>query len=434
MQQRGSCHAESESWPRIIKRGGGESKIYKTVNRGRTVYQVVYWLGGKRTRHTFAAFSDARAHAESQSVAINTQQHAVARMKDTDRDAFVAAERVLRECGTPLLDAVKSYVAATKELKGTGSLIEAARDYAQRHASKISEMTMPEVITSFVANKRATPDLDFRYVQNVDNDCKRISAAFPQRISQLHAQDVQKWIRGLRSKRDGEALGWKRQNDLRSLIVEIAEYARDIHKALPRGDVELASVQPLKKRGTEIGIVTPEEMRILLSTAVNEGKEETLLYYCFGGFAGLRPLDETLSLDWSDVDLARGHIRVRVEAAKTSAKRQIPIADNLRAWLAPYAKKSGRIFTANADERARYLALKSAEFRIPNDGLRHSYGTYRVAICRDLARVSHEMGNSPQVIRTHYDSVRLEDEGKAWFAIAPPETPANVVSMKGARA
>jgi hypothetical protein len=163
-------------------------------------------------------------------------------MKDTDREGFVAAERIAREAGAPLLDAVKSYAAAMKALAGTGGLLEAAKEYATRHASQIKPMSVAEAVAAFVANKRATPGLDARYVANVENAANRFAEAFKQQLAALGAEDVQRWIR---AKRDGKALGWKRQNDLRSLIVEIAKFAKK-KGALPPGDLELATLKHLR--------------------------------------------------------------------------------------------------------------------------------------------------------------------------------------------
>lgn len=422
MQKRGICHAKSEdeaNWPRRVKRGGGEAVIYRIKNRGGNLYQVAYWIAGKRERRTFKQYAKAWSHADAQANAINSGRLAVARMKDSDRESFVHAERILREIEMPLLDGVKLLVAAVKELKGTGSLVQAARAYAEAHESKVKEMSVADVVAAFMVKKRETPALDPRYVTNLDNDLKRIAKAFQKPISAVAAEDAQKWIRSQRT-RKGEPLGWKRQNAFRSLFVEIAEYARDKKKALPKVPVDLANIDALKKRQTETEIMMPDEMAKLLAAAIAAKNKEALLYYCFGGFAGLRPVDETLSLSWSDVDLTRGYIHMRAGKTKTSISRHVPITANLRAWLAPRARKSGPVFKRNADERARYFAANTANVLIPDNGLRHSYGTYRVALTRDLPVVAHEMGNTPRMIQEHYDRPAMKEEGEAWFAIMPP--------------
>jgi Phage integrase family len=56
--------------------------------------------------------------------------------------------------------------------------------------------------------------------------------------------------------------------------------------------------------------------------------------------AGLRT-EETMRLDWSEVDQVRGYITVSAKKAKTARRRLIPIANNLAQWLRPYAGMSG---------------------------------------------------------------------------------------------
>jgi hypothetical protein len=56
------------------------------------------------------------------------------------------------------------------------------------------------------------------------------------------------------------------------------------------------------------------------------------------------------------------------------------------------------------------------------NALRHSFGSYRLAVTADLARVSAEMGNSPAIINEHYRALVTEAEGRAWFALVPVST------------
>ena len=75
---------------------------------------------------------------------------------------------------------------------------------------------------------------------------------------------------------------------------------------------------------------------------------------------------------------------------------------NLRAWLLPHAKASGAVEPlANLGNQFLKLANR-AKVEWKRNGLRHSFISYRVAQTRDIASVSIEAGNSPQVIPRHY--------------------------------
>jgi hypothetical protein len=54
-----------------------------------------------------------------------------------------------------------------------------------------------------------------------------------------------------------------------------------------------------------------------------------------------------------------------------------------------------------------------------HNALRHSFISYRVAAMKNIAEVSLEAGNSPQMIFQHYREVVDGDEAKKWFAIKP---------------
>ena len=60
-------------------------------------------------------------------------------------------------------------------------------------------------------------------------------------------------------------------------------------------------------------------------------------------------------------------------------------------------------------------------FAWKRNALRHSYISYRVAEKQDVAKVSLEAGNSPQMIFQHYRELVQPKEAKAWFAIGPKE-------------
>ena len=55
----------------------------------------------------------------------------------------------------------------------------------------------------------------------------------------------------------------------------------------------------------------------------------------------------------------------------------------------------------------------------PSDVLRHSYGSYRLAVLDGINKVASEMGNSPQIIVHNYRRPVSKADGKRWFRITP---------------
>ena len=67
------------------------------------------------------------------------------------------------------------------------------------------------------------------------------------------------------------------------------------------------------------------------------------------------------------------------------------------------------------DERLRLCE----GFAWQDNGLRHSFISYRLAILHDTARVALKAGNSPEVIFGHYRELVTPESARAWFDINP---------------
>lgn len=89
-------------------------------------------------------------------------------------------------------------------------------------------------------------------------------------------------------------------------------------------------------------------------------------------------------------------------------------------WL---CKRSTSLVTRN-DFRRLIITLF-------NFARRRSYASYRLAMIEDVAKVSLEMGNSPQKIFSNYRKVVTKSQAAAWFAIMP-DMPENVVPIGAA--
>jgi len=137
-----------------------------------------------------------------------------------------------------------------------------------------------------------------------------------------------------------------------------------------------------------------------------------------GGFAGLRHA-EIARLDWSDIYLDEGFIEVKAQNAKTDTRRIVPIKDNLKQFLLPQAKESGKVITVANTFKLLAEAIEVSKIKPKQNALRHTYISARVAESGDVARVADEAGNSPQVIRSNYLKRIRPAAAAEWFSIKP---------------
>ena len=160
-------------------------------------------------------------------------------------------------------------------------------------------------------------------------------------------------------------------------------------------------------------------------------------------FCGLRQA-EIKRLTWQAVDFEQNQITLGAAQAKTNSRRVIPIPANAVGWLLPLRKKAGAVWPEGETPRdlwtqARIIAgygpfghtskaaadLQAAARTLtpwPANALRHSCISYKVASDPNLARISYESGNSPEVIKKHYNGLASPAEAKKFFAIAPAKS------------
>jgi hypothetical protein len=58
---------------------------------------------------------------------------------------------------------------------------------------------------------------------------------------------------------------------------------------------------------------------------------------------------------------------------------------------------------------------------MPDNCLRHSFGTYHLALSKNEAETSRLMGNSPSILRAHYEAIskRALLAAPDWFKVGP---------------
>src|SRR5262249_13264645 len=368
------------------------------------LFTVAYHQDGKRQRRTFGKLSDAKDAAHEIALTIAQGRANSVELTGADRDSYTAALNLLRPHGLPLYSVVEEYLAARDHLGG-GSLLSAAKEYARRHHH--SDKLIAEVVDELLANKKRD-GLSLRYIQSLRGHLKNgFAKAFHTNIGSVTARMIEEWLAGL-------SVGPRARNNIRMSIVTLFQYAR-AHGYLPKDQrTEAEHVARAKDRGGKIEIILPRE----LGTLLRKANAEATLYLALGAFTGLRSA-ELIRLEWYDVNFDRGHIIVGKEKSKTATRRLVPIQPNLAQWLAPYRGRTGRVFSSEHSADRTIEFAKSLLKKWPNNALRHSYATYRLAETHDAARVALEMGNSQTMLFTNYRELADEHDAKAWFAIAP---------------
>jgi integrase len=258
------------------------------------------------------------------------------------------------------------------------------------------------------------------YLRDLSIRLTRFAGAFAIPIASIDPATVRAYIETLpngRSKTGKPSSPRSRRNTLK-LIRTLFTFARKA-KYVPRElDEEIGEIDPPSLEPTEIGIFSPTEIARLLGGA----GPELIPPIAIGAFAGLRHA-ELSRLDWSEINLRDRFIVLKSAKAKTSARRVIPISENLAAWLQPHWKPAGPINPAeDEDDLGKRLKRVADRMKIrwQRNGLRHSFISYRTALIKNVPQVALECGNSPAMIFRNYREAVHEDTAREWFAVMPP--------------
>jgi integrase len=319
---------------------------------------------------------------------------------------------------------------AAEVLAGTGkTLLDAARFLREHIRRSEGGKPLADAVADFLKAK-AAENLSDRYLASLRHRLKRFLAHMPRdaTTASVSTSDIDGFLTGLQLS-PGTATTFRR--DIRTFF----EWA-SARGLSPSNPAERAT--RFKTKPATIGILTPENAATLLSAC----HPSIVPGVVIGMFCGLRQA-EIARLDWRTVDLASGILTVGAEIAKTSSRRTVEMPDNARAWLTLYAKESGPVWPTSEEARNLWnLARIEAGFGPffstraavnafqdgrddllpwPDNALRHSAISYRLALTRDLPRVATEAGNSPAIVQRHYAELVKPDAAKNFFGILPTE-------------
>jgi integrase len=398
-----------------VKSGSVAVKIYSGESRGNPLYTVAYYHAGKRIRKVFSDLTAARKEAQAKAQLLQTGELQALTLTNKDKAAYVAALESLRPTGKQLEIAAAEYADAVKSLNESGTLADAVRFYLRHHPKRVPHRLVTDLVSEMIEAKRSDGASPL-YLKDLRLRLAQFAIRFNGFISNVTSAEIDDWLRSL-------PVGARTRNNLRNSLVTLFRFAKS-RGYLPKDRLtEADGLARAKERRSEVGIFSPKEMMRLLAAA----DFDLVPFFAIGAFAGLRHW-EMLRLTWADINFEDGHILVAAEKAKTAQRRIVPIQPNLSTWLAPYRGRGGRICPYEHMTTSMEAVCEDAKIKWAKNGLRHSYGSYRLAQTKNAAQVSLEMGNSPRMVFQHYREVVTEKQAQQWFAILPQRAD-NIVSM-----
>ncbi len=378
-------------------------KTRKTVIAGKVFHQADWFEAGKRQRKTFRQRADLDAWLKTKREErraldelrhVETKNHAVVRLSHLAPDERAAVAEAL---------------AIIDKAGGTcRHLVEAAKNYARAHLAFSGARAIDAVLDDFLAAKERARKRE-RTVEGYRKLLTPLASHFGGRaVHTLTLPEIEAYMREA-------SRGASTWNHLRVALIGL------LNHATARGWAEDNPATKLDRIAEDRGlpaVFTPAAVRNLLDAAASI-EPRMIPHYIVGIFAGLRPENELRNLDWENIRLDEGFIRVEAATAKTKRRRDVPLADNAAAWLRQHAQREGGLFYSRRKHRE---IVKAAKVTWAKDIMRHSYGSYLLAHIEDEGVTANRMGNSVGIVHQHYKNLRTKKEAAEFWDIAPVDT------------
>lgn len=302
------------------------------------------------------------------------------------------------------LDVLASEYAYAQGLLGQqGTIQETVRFWLKSRPTALQAATVEQVVTELLAARQADGSCE-RHIRDLRARLTAFAAAFRCQIQDVSAGDI-----------SGSLLAVKGQprtkNNHRKAISNLFSFAR-LNGYVAKDCKPLDEVPWAKEPVKDVQIFGVDELQKLLPHVPTKFSA----YLLIAAFAGLRR-SEIERLDWKDV--GPRYIRVRPAGQRTKSTRLVEILPNLQKWLARFRQPEGKVVpVASVGNQISRLA-KKAGVKWRQNALRHSYGSYRLAVIQDVPRLAYEMGNTPRIVFRHYRELVTPEDGQAWFSVMP---------------
>jgi integrase len=380
-----------------------EVREYRNSKTGKLYRPPYKFLVDLRAFGKGRKFYKTRAEAEAERLRQQTL------LERHSRDAIGLSQREMSDFIT-----VRNKLAEYgKTINDAGAFLVDHLERVRRCKTTVAQLT-EEVIEAKRKDGRAP-----RYIESLRLYLSKFCQDFGDRpIAAVTVEELDIWLRDL-------GYSPKSRANFRSHIGVLFSYAARRRMIDFNPILHTAKPKLIDKAPEIFGV---DELRALLDAA-NRAGPDVLPMLAIGAFAGLRDA-EIKRLDWSEVDLTRGHIEIKAAKAKSARRRIIPIQSNLAAWLRRCSGMTGPVVPWSARGKLARVREAAGLTRWPKNGLRHSFASYRLAAIHDAPRVAAELGHTtPQLLYSTYREVVLPEEAERYWKLVPEVMAENVVTF-----
>jgi integrase len=396
----------------------GEVKIYRTG----PAFTLSYYVGLERKREKRATLEDAKDRAQKILTDHRSGRQHVRAVTAREAEVLNQVVEMLSPLSVSLPSAIREYVSAKTAVPGV-DLLQAVKHFAADQERLARPQKSVIGVVAELKSALQSQGRSERYREDMGVRLNAFAKDFKVNVSSVRVAELDAWLIGLK-------VAPRTQNNYRACIATLFSYARNRGYLARDTKTEAELAMVATDRSSEIGIYSPDALRVMLEQL----PLAFIAHVALGGLAGLRT-SEIGRLAWKDINLPGKFIVVAADKAKTAQRRIVPICDALASWLAPLPRDTGLVRVGwNADRtflRALGAALDNIGVESVNNGLRHSFASYRLASVKSAEQVALEMGNSPRKVFSNYRKLTTEAEATRWFSVEAI-TEKTVVNFKAA--
>ena len=380
---------------------------YSDESRPNLRFVVGYREAGARKRRFFEAKEPANAFAAFKNAELARNGVEGAEFPTALRVMAQNAVEALKPFpGETITDAIQHYVAHLKAIKQSievAALMDAVIAEKKKACGK--------------KQRPASPD----YIVDLTVRLGRFNKAFGKRlVATITKQEIEKWLKELKDEKQGENLSPQSRGN----------YARALGVAFSYAvECGYAPGNPIKEIKKPTGDSKPEILSVEQTARLLESASpEILPYIAIGAFAGLRA-SELERLDWRDIDFEENEIAVNSESK--TGERHVDVLPNLREWLLPLRKHTGKITPENFRRHFDEAREAAGVLPWPSNALRHSFGSYHLKHFGNDAQTRLQMGHwrDSTVLFANYRRAVTRGNAERYWTIRPAKASKKIVQL-----